>query len=234
MEALMPDDRNPISPPAIVKPAHDLVKVTELLKKSEIHRRRSIAETILAGEALIRAKALCPRGSWLPSLASLAISPATAARLMNVTRAFYNGMKRGKLPALQQIIEVAGNPTTAPDTEPAERPIKATDADDAVLALLYCDRCSRTGPTKECKKCLKTRESCRRRANRVRKTGKLLFDWSKKLDKPLGIMIRASDELVRKYESERDSEYHKKAEKLLRSLVEVIDEWKHKVLGSKS
>lgn len=228
----MPDNRSVVDPPAIVRPAHDLAKVLDLIRQAEVHRQRGIAEFIQAGEKLIRAKAVCPSGCWLNCLAELKVHPSTAARQMNVAKAFYNRFRKSEIPNLKAIVDILANAATRDETEPEERPITSTSADEAILALILCDRCTRTGAVPNCKKCDKVRASFKRKAGR-RKGGKLLFDWKKKLEGPLGVIIRASDELVKKYEAEAKSAEHRRIETLLSELAEVVGKWKAKILGLK-
>jgi len=85
-----------IIPPAIVRPAEDL---ETCLANAQQHATRIASDSIAAGEWLIKAKAACPHGQWLPSLAKHGFTPRTAQRLMEAAK------EKGKYDTLSYLMD---------------------------------------------------------------------------------------------------------------------------------
>jgi hypothetical protein len=73
------------NPPAAIVRAHEDLETC--LANAERCGRRIVKDSLECGEWLLKAKAACPHGQWLPSLAKHGFSVRTAQRLMEKARA---------------------------------------------------------------------------------------------------------------------------------------------------
>src|SRR6266849_2748762 len=78
---------NTLTPPAHVRQAEDL---ETCLANAQSHAKRIVKDAVAAGEWLIKAKAACPHGQWLPALEKYGFTPRTAQRLMEAARSKYD------------------------------------------------------------------------------------------------------------------------------------------------
>lgn len=128
-----------VEPPAIVRSEVD---IETLLRDARMFGRQTVEAAVKAGELLLRAKAVCPHGQWIPLIGRFGFTQSTAKRLMATART------DGKSPNLGDLTGTAGDDPPAPTTSPT-----------TFATPIYCRPC-RTGKPKEgCKACKALRKN---------------------------------------------------------------------------
>jgi hypothetical protein len=92
-----------LNPPAIVRAAED---ADNYFKQAAACARRIVADSLACGEWILKAKAACPHGQWLPKLKEYGFSERTSQRLMAKAR------KKDQIRHLSDLEEDAPSVTT--------------------------------------------------------------------------------------------------------------------------
>jgi hypothetical protein len=93
-----------LNPPAIVKQAED---ADSYFKQAAACAKRIVHDSLACGEWLIKAKASCAHGQWLPKLKEYGFEPRTAQRLMEKAK------RKGEIRQLSHLEEdVSSLPVT--------------------------------------------------------------------------------------------------------------------------
>jgi hypothetical protein len=127
--------RDLFDPPAIVRPAEDLATLARQIdaehQAGEAATRKGLAHFRAAGEKLLRAKAQCEHGKWLPWLeANVRFDRRTATNYMNLARIPADKWETVSHLGLRDVLRLQAG---VEPTDPAEVRISGTVEGDALV-----------------------------------------------------------------------------------------------------